>query len=47
MESQKERGIIAWMADSAVAADLLLMVVMVGGLASLGGITKEVFPTIR
>jgi len=40
-----ERGIIAWMAGNPVAANLLMLVIMVGGLASLGGITKEVFPT--
>ena len=45
MESPKERGLIAWMANNSVAANLLMLVVMVGGLASIGGITKEVFPT--
>lgn len=33
------------MAGNPVAANLLMLVVMVGGLASLDGITKEVFPT--
>ena len=33
------------MANNSVAANLLMLVVMVGGLASIGGITKEVFPT--
>ena len=33
------------MANNSVAANLLMLVVMVGGLASVGGITKEVFPT--
>lgn len=33
------------MAGNPVAANLLMLVVMVGGLASIGGITKEVFPT--
>ena len=36
---------IAWMAGNPVAANLLMLVVMVGGLASVQGITKEVFPT--
>ena len=45
MESPKESGLIAWMANNSVAANLLMLVVMVGGLASIGGITKEVFPT--
>ena len=33
------------MAGNPVAANLLMLVVMIGGLASVGGITKEVFPT--
>jgi len=41
----KEHGVIAWMARNPVAANLLMLVVMVGGLASVGGITKEVFPS--
>ncbi len=41
----EERGIVAWMAGNPVAANLLMLVVMVGGLASLDNITKEVFPT--
>ncbi|MEH6634256.1 MAG: efflux RND transporter permease subunit [Halioglobus sp.] len=45
MALMQERGIIAWMAGNPVAANLLMLVVMVGGLASIDGITKEVFPT--
>lgn len=45
MEPIKEHGIIAWMAGNPVAANLLMLVIMVGGLASLSGMTKEVFPT--
>ncbi|MEE4143730.1 MAG: efflux RND transporter permease subunit [Halieaceae bacterium] len=45
MDPIQERGIIAWMAGNPVAANLLMLVIMVGGVASLGGITKEVFPT--
>ncbi len=41
----QERGIVAWMAGNPVAANLLMLVIMVGGLASVGSITKEVFPT--
>ena len=41
----KERGVIAWMANNPVAANLLMLVVMVGGLASTFNLTKEVFPT--
>ena len=41
----QERGIVAWMAGNPVAANLLMLVIMVGGLASVDGITKEVYPT--
>ena len=37
--------IIEWFGHNPVAANLLMLVVMVGGLASLEGITKETFPT--
>ena len=40
-----ERGIIGWMAHNPVAANLLMLVVLVGGLAALYSMTKEVFPT--
>ncbi len=45
MKPVQERGIIAWMAGNPVAANLLMLVVMFGGLASIETITKEVFPT--
>jgi multidrug efflux pump subunit AcrB len=45
MAPVSQRGVIAWMAANPVAANLLMLVVMVGGLASLGGITKETFPS--
>ena len=45
MYPMHERGIVAWMAGNPVAANLLMLVVLLGGLASLDGITKEVFPT--
>ena len=41
----QETGVIAWMARNPVAANLLLIVVMVAGLQALFGVTKEVFPT--
>jgi multidrug efflux pump subunit AcrB len=41
----QERGVIAWMAANPVAANLLMLVVMVAGLQGLFGITKEVFPS--
>ncbi|GAB5453585.1 MAG: efflux RND transporter permease subunit [Halioglobus sp.] len=43
--TSRERGAIAWMANNPVAANLLMLTIMVGGLAALGSITKEVFPT--
>jgi len=45
MYPMRESGIVAWMAGNPVAANLLMLVVMVGGLASIDGITKEVFPS--
>lgn len=45
MAPMRERGLVAWMAGNPVAANLLMLVVMVGGLGSLGAIPKEVFPT--
>jgi multidrug efflux pump subunit AcrB len=45
MAPMQERGLIAWWAGNPVAANLLMLIIMVGGLASLGNITKEVFPT--
>ncbi len=41
----QERGIVAWMAHNPVAANLLMLVVMVAGMQALFGVTKEVFPT--
>ena len=40
-----ERGVVAWMASNPVAANLLMIVVMLGGLAAINSLTKEVFPT--
>ncbi len=44
-EMGQERGVIAWMANNPVAANLLMIVVMIGGLAAINNLTKEVFPT--
>lgn len=41
----KETGVIAWMANNPVAANLLMLMVIVGGLVAAQTITKEVFPT--
>ncbi len=40
----QERGVIAWMANNPVAANLLMIVVFIGGLAAINNLTKEVFP---
>ncbi len=45
MAAPTEKGIIAWMANNAVAANLLMIVVMLGGLAAIADLTKETFPT--
>ena len=37
------KGPIAWFAENGVAANLLLLVIIVAGLISLGGIKKEIF----
>lgn len=45
MTGPREQGVIAWMANNPVAANLLMLVVFVGGLAAIDNLTKEVFPT--
>ncbi len=45
MNHTEERGVIAWMARNPVAANLLMLIIMVAGLAATGALTKEVFPT--
>ena len=41
---RRNRGPIAWMAGHTVAANLLMVVLLVGGLIFAGQIKKEVFP---
>ena len=36
--------LIDWFADNPIAANLLMMVLLIGGLTSLNGIDKEMFP---
>ena len=45
-EMGQERGVIAWMANNPVAANLLMLVVMIGGLAAINNLTKEVFSVL-
>ncbi|WP_419238542.1 efflux RND transporter permease subunit [Photobacterium leiognathi subsp. mandapamensis] len=40
----KQKGLIAWFAYNHVAANLLMLVVMLGGLFSISLINKEIFP---
>ena len=42
---QQERGVIAWMATNPVAANLLMLVVLMAGIKALFTLQKEVFPT--
>ncbi|WOT05731.1 efflux RND transporter permease subunit [Shewanella youngdeokensis] len=42
-----EKGIIAWFANNSVAANLLMWVLLIGGLFSAYTINKEVFPTFE
>jgi len=48
LESTKDKpkGAIAWMADHRVAANLVMLACLVGGLISLRGIKQEVFPDV-
>lgn len=45
MRGATETGPIAWMANNTVAANLLMLLVIAGGLAAIESLTKEVFPT--
>jgi multidrug efflux pump subunit AcrB len=47
-DPNKERGPIAWMAKNGVAANMLMLVLIVGGLVTLAtGIKQEVFPEVE
>lgn len=47
-DPDKERGPIAWMAKNAVASNVLMLVLIVGGLVTLAsGIKQEVFPEVE
>lgn len=41
----QEKGLIAWMAGNHVAANLLMLLFIIGGLVSVSMITQEVFPS--
>ncbi len=42
---QHEAGIIGWMASNPIAANLLLIIVLIAGLIAIQGMRKEVFPS--
>ena len=47
-DPDKERGPIAWMAKNAVAANVLMLILIVGGVVTLAsGIKQEVFPEVE
>ncbi|HIF9529266.1 TPA: efflux RND transporter permease subunit [Photobacterium damselae] len=43
--NRTSRGLIAWFTYNPVAANLLMLIVMVGGVISIGLINKEIFPS--
>lgn len=46
-EPEKPRGAIAWMAGNSVAANLLMLILLVGGIVLGSSTTQEVFPEIE
>ena len=42
-----KRGIIAWFARNSVAANLLMWILLIGGLVSAFTIQREIFPDIE
>lgn len=44
ISSPQPKGLIAWMAGNHVAANLLMLLLVIGGLIAANKITKEVFP---
>lgn len=47
MQFDTSKGIIAWFARNSVAANLLMIILLLGGLVSAFTINKEVFPTFE
>ncbi|SHI96846.1 efflux RND transporter permease subunit [Halodesulfovibrio aestuarii] len=46
-EPEKSRGPVAWMAGNSVAANLLMLILLIGGLVLGSNTTQEVFPEIE
>jgi multidrug efflux pump subunit AcrB len=40
------KRVIAWFVDNSVAANLLMIVIIAGGLLTIGAVRKEVFPEV-
>ncbi|WP_300318665.1 efflux RND transporter permease subunit [Idiomarina sp.] len=47
MENEKQKGIIAWFANNPVAANLLMIVILVAGTLSVFTVRKQMFPEIE
>jgi len=47
MDASEQHGVIAWMAKNPVAANLLMIVLLVGGIGTALNIQKEVFPQFQ
>lgn len=43
-DNEIKKGLLSWFADNHVAANLLMMIVIVAGMVSISGIKQEVFP---
>jgi len=46
-DQQTKRGPVAWMAGHSVAANLIMLMCLVGGFIALGKIKQEIFPDIQ
>ena len=40
------KRIIAWFAENSVAANLLMVLIVAGGLITVGSVKKEIFPEL-
>lgn len=44
---EAQRGLIAWFANNSVAANLLMLLIIIGGLFSLNHVRKQMFPEVE
>ena len=48
MTGNQEHGPLAWMAKNRIASNVLMLILVVGGVVTLGtGIKQEVFPEVE